>query len=439
MKNEFFKDTRLLESLEYIDSDLIGEVADRLRVEGTSDKLKGVTPKKSRFRALRQVAALAACALLMGALIPVASYVSGGVANFLAGNGSSGENPATEQPLESANETNVLTVIYDGSEGLEYVVNPDGKSASFIGFGTCTDENVVIASTYNGVPVTEMMNDKRNSGVPLEEAGSVYAKRIIISETIEGIYGGVFESCPNLESIYIGSNVSYIRFFKTYIHELSALTEIEVSPDNKYFFTKGNCLIETQSRTLIHAYGEAVIPDDGTVMTIGGMAFAHYPYKSIVIPESIKTIESQAFYKSSLESVVLPKDLNTLQTHVFSNCDNLISVDFNGYTEIPNGTFSGADKLTEIIGLENVTVIGDHAFSGCMALVSIDLGAGLTEIGQQAFYANWNLTTINFAGTVEQWNAIKKGAGWNTYMNEPEWHEKIPVEFITCSDGVAEQ
>lgn len=441
MKNEFFKDTRLLDAIDHIDSDLIAETAQRIRPPASPKREAEQSKKTKLFTAWKQAAALVACALLMGAIIPVISMIVANIApigsNFGAGNSpSSGENPETELPVTDE-ETNVLTVIYDGSEGLEYQMHPDGKTAMFIGFGTCTDENVVIASTYNGVPVTEMHNDRYYSGVPAYQNGSVYAKSIKVSETVESIYSGVFEVCPNLKSVYIGENVKYLRPFNPNNKNDRNLEEIIVHPDNRYFFVKGNCLIETQSKTLIVSYQEAVIPDDGSVRTIGALAFSFYPYKNIVIPESIRNIDSEAFAASSLESVVLPKSLKKLADNAFVDCKKLKRVDFNGYTEVPYGMFHNARSLTEVVGLENITAIGNYAFTGCDSLEEITLGAGLTEIGQQAFYANFNLKTINFAGTVEQWNAIKKGAGWNTLMNDPDWHEKIPVEFINCSDGVA--
>ncbi len=451
MKKEFFKDTRILDAIDHIDSDLIAETAAKICPPASPKREAEQSKKTKLFTAWKQVAALVACALLMSAIIPAISMLVGNIApigsDFGAGNSPSGgasgdletERDNLTDESKGAEETGAPTErVSDGSEGLEYQVNADGKSASFIGFGTCTDEHVVIATTFMDLPVTQMRNEALLCGVDAQYCGSSYAKSITVSDTVEEIYQGIFDLCPNLESIYIGSNVSYMRpLFALAPNMVYNLNKIDVSPDNKYFFTKGNCLIETQSKIIILAYGEAEIPADGSVTTIGEMAFAYYPYKSVAIPESIVTIESQAFTHSCLESVILPKNLKRLQAHAFSVCEKLKSIDLNGYTEIPIGTFCNASNLTEIIGLENVTLIGDHAFSACRSLPSITLGAGLTEIGQQAFYANWKMTTINFAGTVEQWNAIKKGAGWNTLMNAPDWHEKIPVEFINCSDGTA--
>ena len=43
-----------------------------------------------------------------------------------------------------------------------------------------------------------------------------------------------------------------------------------------------------------------------------------------------------------------------------------------------------------------------------------------------------SVTSITFNGTIEQWNAIEKGNGWN---NSYQGH-KIPAKEVVCSDGV---
>ena len=42
------------------------------------------------------------------------------------------------------------------SEGLEFKLNSDGVSYSVTGIGTCTDTDLVIPNTYNGLPVTNL-------------------------------------------------------------------------------------------------------------------------------------------------------------------------------------------------------------------------------------------------------------------------------------------
>lgn len=440
MKNKAFNDTRLLDAMDHIDSSLIAETADKIRPPA-APKREAEQPKNRKiFIAWKQAAALVACALVMGAIIPAVSMLVAKINPTQAGYSdgilpSGGQNEIPETEAEISTEENNYAVeteaptqsVSYGSEGLEYQVNSDGKSASFIGFGTCTDENIVIASNYNGFPVTEMINDKRNSGVPLEEAGSLYAKSIKVSDTVESISGGIFESCPNLESIYIGANVNFIRSFMTPKHNLSKLVEIVVSEDNKYFSDKGNCLIEKQSKTIIAACKNSVIPDDGSVEIIGILAFTYYPQKELTIPDSIKRIENAAFANSNLSYVQLPKNLEYLGSSVFTGCLELESVDLNGFTQLPNATFGLCGELSNIKGIENVTFIGNDAFIGCISLKEISLGAGLTEIGEEAFALTYSINTINYAGTVEEWHAIKKSENWKGEVDF--------IKYINCADG----
>ena len=75
MKNEFFKDTRILDAIDHIDSDLIAETAQSIRPP-VSPKREAEQSKKTKlFTAWKQAAVLVACAVLMGALIPVISML----------------------------------------------------------------------------------------------------------------------------------------------------------------------------------------------------------------------------------------------------------------------------------------------------------------------------------------------------------------------------
>lgn len=89
MKNEFFKDTRLLDAIDHIDSDLIAETAAKIHPP-VSPKREAEQSKKTKFfTAWKQAAALVACAVLMGALIPVismiVSHITPAGSNFGAG------------------------------------------------------------------------------------------------------------------------------------------------------------------------------------------------------------------------------------------------------------------------------------------------------------------------------------------------------------------
>ena len=69
-----FKDTRLLEALDYIDRDLIAEVVNDIKTPD-ADEIPGQN-KKAVWRSVKHTLLFAACLVLLGAVIPVVTYVS---------------------------------------------------------------------------------------------------------------------------------------------------------------------------------------------------------------------------------------------------------------------------------------------------------------------------------------------------------------------------
>jgi hypothetical protein len=47
-------------------------------------------------------------------------------------------------------------------------------------------------------------------------------------------------------------------------------------------------------------------------------------------------------------------------------------------------------------------------------------------MGEGAFASCWDLTSIIFEGTKEEWNSITK---------ESTWKNNVPATYVQCSDG----
>ena len=60
-----------------------------------------------------------------------------------------------------------------------------------------------------------------------------------------------------------------------------------------------------------------------------------------------------------------------------------------------------------------VTKIVEDAFSGCTSLSAVIIPEGVTKIGKKAFEGCEALAEIHYAGSKEQWYAVKKGEDWN--------------------------
>ncbi len=107
------------------------------------------------------------------------------------------------------------------------------------------------------------------------------------------IADNAFLGCNSLTSIKISDSVTSIGFAAF----PSSLESITVAEGNSKYHSEGNCLVETESKTLILGCKNSIIPDDGSVTSIGEWAFSSCSnLTSIMIPNSVTSIGYFAFY-----------------------------------------------------------------------------------------------------------------------------------------------
>ena len=95
----------------------------------------------------------------------------------------------------------------------------------------------------------------------------------ILNNTTDSVDGSSIDTpYAAIEVLHLGESVEYIEmrtFYRT-----DALTRIEVAHGNKKYHAAGNCLIETNTKTLIKGCKSSIIPNDGTVTVLGAYSFA---------------------------------------------------------------------------------------------------------------------------------------------------------------------
>lgn len=242
-----------------------------------------------------------------------------------------------------------------------------------------------------------------------------------------------FINCDKLESITIPASVMKIELSP--FGDCDSLKSITVEEGNPNYHSDGNCLIDSSEKILVSGCTTSMIPDDGSVTSIGVEAFHGLDaLETIVIPEGITNIENSAFYDCShLTSILLPHSLEEIKSYAFYECSGLTSISIpenvrwidhgafagctglNGFTVDENnqfyyaagnclidinGTLIAGCKTSVIPDNGSVNSIGEDAFRKFSNLVSITIPDGIDSIGASAFAECVNLTSITIPDSV---------------------------------------
>ena len=185
---------------------------------------------------------------------------------------------------------------------------------------------------------------------------------------------------------------------------------------------------------------KTVIVSDKT-LTLPDYAFANCnALEDIALPNALRKIGKYAFQNTAITSIVLPPYVSEIGVGVFSGCKNLDSVTIKSkiLSSIGTQAFRGCENLKSFTITKSVTSIGTGAFGGCSdikfvieegntlfsttpggALVdqkgtllgyptgnatTVDF-SGISELGENAFYGNSNLTEVTIPASLEKIDA----------------------------------
>lgn len=143
-------------------------------------------------------------------------------------------------------------------------------------------------------------------------------KEFVVMKIEDGVLKYIDELvCPNL--VFPEDMTDIADEFYMSLGETDDIETIEVEEGNPFYHSAGNCLIETDTKTLVLGCKNSVIPDDGSVTKIGKCAFnGCQALKRIEIPNCVTELGYMAFAYTGLEEVVVPEHLEEIAPHSFS-------------------------------------------------------------------------------------------------------------------------
>lgn len=351
-----------------------------------------------------------------------------------------------------------------GSLGLAYSYNTDG-SITITGIGSCTDEDVILYSTYytdNGEKTVTAIaanafenNDKIKSfAIPATVTsigeGAFAACKKLVAFSIESanthfsVSGGILYSKDgativaypaglDLTSFTISTSITAVR--PSAFAGCFSLVEFKLASGHNGFIVENGVLYNKEMTTLI-AYPagktESTFTVPSTVNTIGSYAFfRNKELSTITLPDriynstdpakidiyGISTIGSYAFFGcKELTGIVIPDITSSVEIYAFAYCTKLSTIDFGKeYKTINPHTFEGCTAVVDLVIPETIEVIDDFAFYNCTAMKTLVIGSKVREIGENAFVnclnhgkdtSGNNIAKVFYHGSADDWSRL---------------------------------
>ena len=208
-------------------------------------------------------------------------------------------------------------------------------------------------------------------------------EKVVIGKNVKKLNAGMFINCNKLSDLTILTEEAEIN--NNVLDTTVNLKEIKVNKDNSKYMVKDGILF-SKDGSKIYAYPTGKVGDT---------------YK---IPSNVKEIGNSAFY----------------------DCRSLKNIDIPSTVEKVGGNaFQGSSIITASI---NAGTSGNYIFWNAKSLEKVVIGENVTKLGVDAFLNCSNLKSINYLGTMDEWN--------NTLGKTSSWRNgNTSIKKIICSDG----
>ena len=279
------------------------------------------------------------------------------------------------------------------SNNLRFILNSEGTSYEVSAGKYKLEGDIVIPSTYNGLPVMKVADRGFNNSL---------ITSISLPDSIIWIGESAFEHCHDLAEVRLSSSLAMINDKAFY--ECRSLKKADVPNSVKII---GQSAFEG-------------CKDLSSLKLCEGLTFISAnafrgcsSLLSLTIPDDMTRIGSFAFDNcTSLKSVSLPSELYQINVGVFARCTSLESFEVREHSiknlSVKEGILFDEEGTTLISfpsGKDSVYVPDGTLFIGDGAYARADMEvmripSSVIAIGEYAFYECDSLKTVNFGNNV---------------------------------------
>ena len=195
------------------------------------------------------------------------------------------------------------------------------------------------ALEYNIYEGMQYLGDEENPYLLFMGRADEARKDVRVHEDTRFVWPNITFVELEIESLYWGKSVESYWFnaFKL-IGDLQydyVLSSIEVSPENPKYHSQNNCLIETDTKILLHGCKTSVIPADGSVTEIYMHAFNGVEeLTQLIIPDAVEVIGGNAFVEcAALEWLVIGSGVEFIDNDILIQANPDIVIFYMGTAE----------------------------------------------------------------------------------------------------------
>lgn len=220
-------------------------------------------------------------------------------------------------------------------------------------------------------------------------------EEVTIADSVEVIGGEAFNSCEALRSVSLGEGLRELG--EGAFGYCFALTEITIPAGVRRIGPQA--FVGCTALTLHVAEGnENYCCVDNVLFSkdMSRLVFcSNQKVGSYTVPDSVTVIENSAFYYcTGLHSITIPDSVTEIGDDAFNQCGLREMTLPAGLTWIGENLFWSNFDLTRVTIPEGVVSIGSYAFTNCDRLSDLRLPGGLETIGEYAFSGCYSLQGV---------------------------------------------